>query len=296
MSDQAGTRAAPGTGGDGDGDGSTPERLTDRAKRDVVEFVKFIAGAFVVYLAITTIVFRTFFIPSSSMEPTLEVGDRVLVLNFAYGYSRHTLPFGVGDLLPDGDGRLFGLGPTPKRGHIVVFRHPRTGDHLIKRVIARPGDTVALRSGRLFVNDVAFEREYVRDVRYRDYTSRPGVVSPADRIDAPYDRTNRLYCDPPNIVRAQLFLETIPGYGDHRVYDRADACELDRDRTWVVPSDHVFVMGDNRDASNDSRGGDLSFVPTENLVGRAMTVLFTFERCAKEAGLECPSGRVWRPF
>ncbi len=234
------------------------------------ELVHFFLGAAAVYLVITTLIFRTFYIPSSSMEPTLEVGDRVIVLNFAYGWSRHSLPFGLGDMLPAGDGRL--LGGAPERGDIVVFRHPRNGRHLIKRVIGLPGDKIAMSGGRLYLNDALVDRRFEGEVRYRHYDS--GAV-----------------------VAANRYVETLPGSDEtHLLYELTDLGAFDDDLVFRVPENRIFVMGDNRDRSTDSRSTELSYVPVESLVGRAVTVLFTLKRCKREPGLECPTGRVWRPL
>ncbi len=247
--------------------------LKQRLKKEGVELVRFIAGAAVVYLAITTLLFRTFYIPSSSMEPTLEVGDRVIVLNFMYGWSRQSLPFGLGDHLPSGDGRI--LGRLPARGDVAVFRHPACDpsrpratnrcEHLIKRVIGLPGDEIEMRAGRLYLNGELVERDLVDIVRYRTYDTR-------------------------EIVNPQLFEESLPGGKVHKIYERSDSNPLDDGLQFVVPAHHVFVMGDNRDMSRDSRDRrSLGFVPTEQMVGKAMTVLFTFKSCRKEATLECPN-------
>lgn len=246
----------------------TPDRGV-RLRHDAVEFLRFFAGAAAVYLLITTVFFRVFFIPSSSMEPTLEVGDRVLVLNFAYGWSRHSLPFGVGDALPAGEGRL--LGRMPKRGDVVVFRHPARRDHLIKRVIGLPGDEIQVSGGRLYINGEIVPQALVGRYRYRTYE---GDVEAVSRYD-----------------------ENLPDGPTHAVYDLPLRGEFDDTGVFVVPDNHVFVMGDNRDRSSDSRAvHSLGPAPVENLVGRAVTVLFTLHNCTPEEGLTCPTGRILRPL
>ncbi len=246
------------------------------ARREGMEFLRFIAGAAAVYLLITTVFFRVFFIPSSSMEPTLEVKDRVIVLNFAYGWSRHSLPFGMGGLLPESDGRL--LGRMPERGDVVVFRRPQGGrDHLIKRVVGLPGDTVAMRAGRLYVNDALVPQAFVERYAYRNHR---GGIERVDRI-----------------------IESLPDGPEHVVYNNlAGATPADTVGPFFVQPGHLFVMGDNRDSSSDSRASALADpnalgqIPLEFLVGRAVTVLFTFKSCRQEQDLWCPSGRVWRPL
>lgn len=246
---------------------------------DMMEIARFVAGAAVVFLVITTVLFRSFYIPSSSMVPTLEVGDRVIVLNFTYGWSRHSLPFGVGDFVPGGENRIFGR--QPGLGDVVVFRHPDGGQYLIKRVIGRPGDRVQMRGGRLYLcqapcvsNDdfELVEREENGQVRYRTYEG--------------------------NIVDVRRYTETLPNGRSYTTYERINrgATSVRDTPVFTVPPNRVFVMGDNRDSSRDSRSHLLGFVPTEHLLGRAVTVLFTLKSCDREPGLSCPSGRVWRPL
>jgi len=239
----------------------------DRIKHEAIELVRFILSAAAVFLVITTFVFRVFFIPSGSMEPTLEVGDRVMVLNFAYGWSRRSLQFGMGDHLPGGSGRF--LGRLPERGHVVVFYDPVQRLHLIKRVIGLPGDTIKMIGGRLYINDDLVPRDLRDVVTYR--TRRGDQVSP------------------------NLYEESLPDGPQHWIYELSDDRSLDDTITFTVPDGHVFVMGDNRDDSQDSRKiGGIGYVPVENLVGRAVTVLFTLHRCRPEPALTCPTGRVWR--
>ncbi|MGD2132658.1 MAG: signal peptidase I [Maricaulaceae bacterium] len=246
------------------------EQAADDAKakfrHEAVEFVRFILGAAVVFYLITTVFFRTFYIPSGSMVPTLEVEDRVIVLNFAYGWSRHSLQFGLGGYLPEGDGRI--LGRMPKRGHVVVFRNPSRREHLIKRVIGLPGDVIETRDGRLYVNNELVPRDFRERLSYRTHE---GVVTTVDRYD-----------------------ETLPGGVTHAIYEESDQGSYDDRGPYLVPPGHIFVMGDNRDRSADSRAPSLGPVPTEYLVGRAVTVLFTFHNCRPEPNLECPTGRLWR--
>ncbi len=183
------------------------------------------------------------------------------------------MPLGLGDHKPTCDGRI--LGRLPARGDVVVFRHPACDprrssstnkcEHLIKRVIGLPGDRIEMRAGRLYLNGELVERELVDIIRYRTYDSH-------------------------EIVDPRLYEETLPGGKSHNIYERSDSHTLDDGVQFVVPDHHVFVMGDNRDMSRDSRDlRSLGPVPTEQLVGKAMTVLFTFKRCRKEATLSCPS-------
>lgn len=245
----------------------------EKLKDGAVELIKFVLGAAAVYLFIITFVFRTFFIPSASMQPTLEVHDRVFVLNFLNGWSRFSLPlFQLSEMLPKGDGRI--LGGLPKRGAVVVFADPdrRKRQHLIKRVIGLPGDVIQLRDGRLYINDELVPRDEKGRVRYRDYR---GVIQ-----------------------EATLYEETLPGGKKHMIYERSDAEPVDDTEPITVRRHHVFVMGDNRDESNDSRV--IGLIPAERLVGPAITVFFTFADCNKKDArandLQCPKGRLFRPL
>src|SRR5262249_36387625 len=119
-------------------------------RTDAIEWAKTIAGAFAVYLVFTTVAFANYRIPSESMVPHLEVGDRIVVSKFAYGYSRYSLPFDLWRILPAGAHRLFES--MPRRGDVIVFAHPVTGEVLIKRAVGLPGDTIEVRDGYLYIN------------------------------------------------------------------------------------------------------------------------------------------------
>lgn len=249
------------------------KRLAGRAADEVLEVVRFFAGVAAVWLGLVTFGFAAFHIPSESMQPSLEVGDRVLVSKWAYGYSRHTLPLGMGYVLPDNWNSRLAWG-EPRRGDVVVFRDENQSDgrprNLIKRVIGVAGDTIEVREGRLYINGEVAPRALNEIRSYRDH--------PANQI-----------------VTAHFYTETLPGGREHPIYEQGDNFSLDDFDAVTVPNGHVFVMGDNRDASNDSRARNgPGYVPLANVVGRAETVLFTFESCRREQGLYCPRGRVWR--
>ncbi len=246
------------------------KRLGGKVASEFGETVRFLGGVIGVWFVLVTFVFAAFHIPSESMQPGLQVGDRVLVSKFAYGYSRHSLPLGIGYALPDSmSGRLFGS--TPDRGDVVVVRDPDQGINLIKRVVGLPGDRIEMRAGRLFINGDRVPREPQGTVRYRD---RNGVL-----------------------VEAAVYLETLPGGDVHEIYERSDTAPLDDVGPFVVPEGNLFLMGDNRDASADSRvAAGLGYVHRDEVVGQARTVLFTFASCREEDGLHCPPWRVWRPL
>jgi signal peptidase I len=199
----------------------------------------------------TTAIAQPFYIPSGSMEPTLQIGDALLGTKFAYGYSRWSLPYGLG---PVSQTRLFGK--LPQRGDVVIFRHPRdTKNTLIKRVIGLPGDTVQMVHGRLVINGQTAPLE----------AAGTGKVEEADGSLHAIDK----------------FTETLPGGTKHTVFKTRWDGPLDDTEVFVVPANHIFAMGDNRDNSSDSRvapeDGGVGFIPAENLVARADVMLGSYD-------------------
>ena len=199
----------------------------------------------------TTAIAQPFYIPSGSMEPTLQIGDALLGTKFAYGYSRWSLPYGLG---PVSQTRL--LGKLPKRGDIVIFRLPRdTHSTLIKRVIGLPGDRVQMVHGRLVINGRMVPLE----------PAGAGKVEEADGYLHPVDK----------------FTETLPGGVKHAIFKIRWDGPLDDTQVFVVPANHIFAMGDNRDNSSDSRvapeDGGVGFIPAENLVARADVMLGSYD-------------------
>lgn len=213
-------------------------------------------------VAFQTVAYASYYIPSESMVPTLQVGDRLVAAKFAYGFSRFSTPFDLGLPLTFG-GRL--LARAPKRGDIIVFIHPHSGVRMIKRVIGLPGDTIELRRGRLIINDHEVERTFLRNYRYREYRGRP--------------------------VEVREYSEQLPGAPEHRIIERTDDVGMrDMDKI-AIPADRYFMMGDNRDNSADSRFDEMGLVPFENLIGRADAISFTLYSCRREKGLECAPHR-----
>jgi signal peptidase I len=198
------------------------------------------------------------------MLPTLYIGDYLMVAKWPYGYSRYSFPFGF----PSFEGRL--LQRLPKRGDVVVFRHPSENIDLIKRVIALPGDTVAVEDGVLLLNGSRVTGEEQRPFAMPISPNSPcKVVPPASPLFvAARGRTACLY---------PSHRETLPGGPTYTVFDQVDDGPADNFPATRVPAGHVFLMGDNRDDSLDSRfspaTGGIGMVPVENLVGRA-TVTF----------------------
>ncbi len=243
-------------------------RTVKRAFDEVGEIGRFLIGVIGVWLVLVTFIFAAFHIPSVSMQPSLQVGDRVLVSKFAYGYSRHSLPLGIGYMLPESwSGRIFGS--MPDAGDVVVVRDPGQNINLIKRVIGLPGDRIEMRAGRLYINDEPVERAAQGVLQYRESNGQLREVA--------------------------VYEETLPNGSTHIIYERTDSGRLDNVGPFVVPANNLFLMGDNRDASADSReAAGLGYVHRDEVVGQAYTVLFTFASCREEDGLHCPAWRVWR--
>ncbi len=237
-------------------------------KAQTLDWAKTIAGAFLAYAAFTTLAFANYRIPSESMAPHLEVGDYVAVSKFSYGYSRYSLPFNVGALLPRGEGRLFET--LPRRGDVVVFIHPVSGEVLIKRAIGLPGDVIAVRNGALIINGQRAETG--------------GAQMLIRRIQPEGGRQ-----------WAQRFEEALPGGATHSAYNLTDTGALDEFGPYTVPEGHVFFMGDNRDNSLDSRWSGMGPVPIENLIGRA-EIVYATAPCDNDREAACPMPRWMRPL
>lgn len=200
------------------------------------------------------------------MLPTLYIGDYLAVAKWPYGYSKYSFPLGI----PAFEGRLFGH--LPRRGDVVVFRHPGENSDLIKRVIGLPGDRVAIQGGRLLLNGQLVTRAPLATVRVPISANSPcKAVPPA----AP--AIENLSGNPVCAYRA--YLETLPGGPSYTVLDQVDDGAADNFAETRVPAGHLFLMGDNRDDSLDSRfpgyEGGVDMLPVENLIGRASVTFWS---------------------
>lgn len=222
--------------------------------------------------AIRSFLFAPFSIPSGSMLPTLFIGDYVLVAKWPYGYSKFSFPFGF----PSFHGRI--LNHLPKRGDVVVFRAPGTEEDFIKRVIGLPGDRIAVQDGMLILNGRPLPREEQSTFPMPISQNSPcrvvtGATAMTGRTDA-----GAAACLYP------AYRETLPGNRSHLVIDQVDNPRADDVSPLVVPEGHLFLMGDNRDDSLDSRfspaEGGIGFVPLENLIGRATFVMWSTDGSA----------------
>jgi signal peptidase I len=225
--------------------------------------------------AIRSLVFAPFSIPSGSMLPTLFIGDYVLVAKWPYGYSRYSFPFGF----PSFDGRI--LSDLPERGDVVVFRPPGAREDFVKRAIGLPGDTIEVRGGTLLLNGRAVQR------RTEGRFAMPiSANSPCRVVEGATPMTGKTADGEPACVYP-TYRETLPNGRSYLVIDQVDTPRADDFPATIVPQGHLFLMGDNRDDSLDSRfapiEGGIGFVPIENLIGRATMIFWSTDGAADYA-------------
>ena len=233
---------------------------------------------FVVKLAIVVFIFRSFLfspfsIPSQSMLPRLFIGDYLFISKWNYGYSKHSLPWSF----PPFSGRI--LGRNPERGDVVVFKAP-PGNYqdYIKRVIGLPGDKLQMVQGQLILNGVAVPKVRVADFVIPISPNYPaGTECPAEFQGAGTDGKP--------VCRYMQFKETLPNGRSYMVLDRGQLPDRDDTGVYTVPDGHVFLMGDNRDDSGDSRfpaaeNGPIGMVPLENLEGKAVIMFWSTDGSA----------------
>ena len=192
-----------------------------------------------------------FYVPSASMEPTLLIGDALLASKYPYGYSTASMPIHIS--FPE-TSRVFG--ELPKRGDVVVFRWPGDRSQVwVKRVIGLPGDRIQMRDGQVWIN------------------GQPAPLK-ADGIGEAEDDNGS---DEP----AHRYVETLPGGVSHTIFKIHDNGRLDNTAEVTVPPGHLFVMGDNRDNSADSRvpvrQGGVGLLSTDNLVGRVDAIVGSWD-------------------
>lgn len=224
------------------------EQMKKIVKQNIKEWVV-VLGTFV---AVSCLLVQPFKIPSGSMVPTLLVGDFLLVNKYCYGYSNDSFRIGTFTLpLPKITSRLMGSN-KPKVGDVVVFRNEKDQNlNYIKRIIGTPGDKIELKNGIVHINDVALELKEV------------GEFSLMDKGE---------------YVIHKKYIEKLPNGYEHIIIKRVDFGKgsLDNVGPFIVPEGQYFMMGDNRDNSQDSRVMEkVGFVPLNNIMGKAMYIFFS---------------------
>jgi signal peptidase I len=254
---------------------SSSRRPADRDKPESAwSLTRFFLALVILTWAIRSFVVQPFNIPSGSMLPTLYIGDYLVAAKWPYGYGRYSFPLGF----PAFAGRIFSHQPV--RGDVVVFRHPGENEDLIKRVIGIPGDTIALADGRLILNGRAVSRAKVRPFRM------PVSANSPCRMISPTAQANLAG----TVCVYPAYLESLPGGPSYTILDQVEHGPADDFGPVRVPGGHLFLMGDNRDDSLDSRfpasEGGVGMVPLEDLIGCALVTFWSTDGTAS----------YWKPW
>ncbi len=210
----------------------------------IIDNLKTLLIALFIAVIIRSLLFQPFYIPSSSMEPTLLVGDRIFVSKYTYGYSKHSFPFSP----PILNKRIFSS--EPKYGDLIVFKTPSDNrTDFIKRLVGLPGDKIQIKNGDLLINEEKVEKEEIID----NFEIKCG----GEYIDV------------------KPFKEVMPNNIKHKVVYNTIGSMVNSD-LYIVPEDHYFFLGDNRDCSRDSRFlSSVGYVHKNNLVGKARLIFFS---------------------
>ena len=215
-------------------------------KNNFFSNIKSVIIAVFIALLIRSFLAEPFNIPSGSMKPNLLVGDFIFVSKWSYGYSKYSLPFSI-PLIPN---KIFSR--IPERGDVVVFKTPEDNrTDYIKRVIGLPGDKIKILNGQIIINDKKILRKKTNDFIDNDKNT--------------------------SLKRVRKYMEYFDEL-NFEVLDIMDNGIVDNTELFIVPEGHFFVMGDNRDNSQDSRFKKIvGFIPLDNLVGKARFIFFSLE-------------------
>ena len=213
-------------------------------KNSIIDNLKTLLYALVIALVIRSLLLQPFYIPSSSMEPNLLVGDRLFVTKYSYGYSKHSFPFSPNIF----NGRIFFS--QPKIGDVVVFKTPADNrTDYIKRLIGLPGDEIQFIEGDLYINNSQILKTSIKS-------------------------SAKVFCGS-EIININFFREKLPNDKKYKTVYRSDYSFQNSDK-FIVPKNHYFFLGDNRDCSKDSRFlSEVGYVHKDNLVGKAQFLFFS---------------------
>ena len=213
-------------------------------KKKILENIKTIFYALIIALVIRSFLFQPFYIPSSSMEPSLQVGDRLFVSKYTYGYSKHSFPFSPNIF----NNRLFEK--KPQQGDVIVFKTPSDNrTDYVKRLIGLPGDTIQFLDGDLYINNSKIPREK-NENKY--------VINCGNQK-----------------LKVNSYKETLPNGKEYTAVYHAEN-SMQNTNKFIVPLNHYFFLGDNRDCSKDSRFlSSVGYVNYNNLVGKARIIFFS---------------------
>ncbi len=216
-------------------------------KNFFTENIKTLFYAFIIAIVIRSLFIQPFYIPSSSMEPNLLVGDRLFVTKYSYGYSKHSFPFSP----PLFKGRLFVS--EPERGDVVVFKTPADNrTDYIKRLIGLPGDQIQFIDSNLYLNN-------------------------SEILKSRESKNDKIYCGK-KIIDVFTFEELLPNGKKYKSVYLKNYSFQNSD-IFTVPENHYFFLGDNRDCSKDSRFLiSVGYVHRDNLVGKARFIFFSSDR------------------
>jgi signal peptidase I len=216
-------------------------------KNFFIENTKTLFYALVIAIIIRSFLIQPFYIPSSSMEPSLLVGDRLFVTKYSYGYSKHSFPFSPKLF----NGRI--MSKNPKRGDVIVFKTPADNrTDYIKRLIGLPGDEIQFIDSNLFLNN-------------------------SEILKSRISKNDKIFCGKKSID-VFTFEELLPNGKKYITVYMKDFTYKNSD-LFIVPEDHYFFLGDNRDCSKDSRFlTSVGYVHKDNLVGKAQFIFFSSDK------------------
>ena len=252
---------------------ASDEKQAEKPQESWWSTLRFLLLLFLATVVLRSFIFAPFSIPSGSMLPNLMIGDHLFVTKWPYGFSRYSVPFGLASF----DGRVFGR--LPDRGDIVVFRYPGpANEDYVKRVIGLPGDTIEVVRGQVILNGNPIQRQRIADFAM-PITENSPCRAVAEHGARRIDEADGSFC------AYARYRETLPEGRSYEVLDQTTSSPGDNMPPLTVPEGHIFVMGDNRDDSLDSRfevsEGGVGLLPVENLLGEAAVAFWSTDGSAE---------------